>query len=189
VNYNLIQLSLPTLQDEAPLSLRSPRRCLFHGFSSLCVFISPLNYISPYNRLLTLIRHADIWYQVTAGGQTSTAAIRQPLNNSPVENVNSGAMTCNNNPSPASQTLEVSAGSSVSFRLDNNIYHPGPAAIYLGQVPAGQTAATWNGSGNNWFKVGDTGHCSRIIADYVLTRFRLPSGALPSTHSSSLQRT
>lgn len=88
-----------------------------------------------------------------AGGTQSTAAIRQPLNNTPVEAVNSGAMTCNNNPRPASATISVSAGGTISFKLDNTLYHSGPAAIYLGQVPGGQTAASWNGGGANWFKV------------------------------------
>jgi len=92
----------------------------------------------------------DIWYQLNG----STAAVRQPANNSPVENVGSGSMTCGNNPGSASATLTVAAGGSLTWRLDNTLYHSGPAAIYLGQVPSGQTAASWNGSGANWFKVG-----------------------------------
>ncbi|RXW11731.1 hypothetical protein EST38_g14124, partial [Candolleomyces aberdarensis] len=44
-----------------------------------------------------------------------------------------------------------------SFRLDNTLYHPGPAAIYLGQVPGGQTATSWNGAGANWFKIAEWG--------------------------------
>ncbi|EAU80304.1 hypothetical protein CC1G_13244 [Coprinopsis cinerea okayama7 len=98
-----------------------------------------------------------IWTTLTAGGQTTSAVIRQPLNNSPVEDVSSPHMRCNVNPMPASQTLNVQAGSSVTFRLDNTLYHPGPAAIYLGQVPAGQTAASWDGSGANWFKIDEFG--------------------------------
>ncbi|RXW12514.1 hypothetical protein EST38_g13343 [Candolleomyces aberdarensis] len=98
-----------------------------------------------------------IWTTLVAGSSTSTAAIRQPLNNSPVEAVSSGAMTCGAGPRPASDTVTVSAGSSVSFRLDNTLYHPGPAAIYLGQVPGGQTAASWNGAGANWFKIAEWG--------------------------------
>lgn len=47
----------------------------------------------------------------------------------------------------------MAAGSSFSFKLDNTFYHPGPGAVYLGQVPSGQTAANWDGSGANWFKV------------------------------------
>ncbi|KAH6897671.1 glycoside hydrolase [Coprinopsis sp. MPI-PUGE-AT-0042] len=98
-----------------------------------------------------------IWYQVTAGGTTSTNAVRQPMNNSPVEDVSSSGMTCGNGPRAASQTITVAAGSSVGFKLDNTLYHTGPASIYLGQVPSGQTAATWNGSGANWFKIAEWG--------------------------------
>ncbi|KAH6897673.1 glycoside hydrolase [Coprinopsis sp. MPI-PUGE-AT-0042] len=98
-----------------------------------------------------------IWYQVVAGGTTSSNAVRQPPNNSPVEDVNSGSMACGNGPRAASETISVSAGSTVGFKLDNTLYHPGPAAIYLGQVPGGQTAASWNGSGANWFKIAEWG--------------------------------
>jgi len=62
-------------------------------------------------------------------------------------------MTCGNNPGSASTTLNIAAGGSITWRLDNTLYHSGPASIYLGKVPSGQTAATWNGSGANWFKV------------------------------------
>lgn len=98
-----------------------------------------------------------IWTTITAGGTSTMAAIRQPLNNTPVEAVSSSAMTCNNNPRPATQTIDVAAGSQVSFKLDNTLYHSGPAAIYLGLVPSGQTAASWNGAGANWFKIAEWG--------------------------------
>ncbi|KAJ2927933.1 hypothetical protein H1R20_g9161, partial [Candolleomyces eurysporus] len=94
---------------------------------------------------------------IIAGGLQSSAAVRQPLNNTPVEAVNSQAMVCNNNPRPASETVSVAAGSSVGFKLDNTMYHQGPAAIYLGQVPGGQTAASWNGAGSAWFKIAEWG--------------------------------
>ncbi|TFK19070.1 hypothetical protein FA15DRAFT_627246 [Coprinopsis marcescibilis] len=97
-----------------------------------------------------------IWTTLT-GPTTSTAAVRQPLNNTPVESVSSGAITCNTSPRPATDTVTVSAGGTVGFRLDNTMYHSGPAAIYLGQVPGGQTAASWNGSGANWFKIAEWG--------------------------------
>ncbi|KAF6752428.1 glycoside hydrolase [Ephemerocybe angulata] len=98
-----------------------------------------------------------IWTTITAGGVSTMAAIRQPLNNTPVEAVSSSAMVCNNNPRPATQTIDVAAGSQVSFKLDNTLYHSGPAAIYLGLVPSGQTAASWNGAGANWFKIAEWG--------------------------------
>lgn len=119
-------------------------------------------------------RYIDIWNTLIAGSTTSSAAVRQPVNNSPVTSVTAAGITCNTNPGAASATVSVAAGSTVSivssptkptsltgysncvqigFKLDNTIYHLGPAAIYLGQVPAGKTAATWDGSGANWFKV------------------------------------
>ncbi|KAK7030857.1 hypothetical protein VNI00_013966 [Paramarasmius palmivorus] len=96
-----------------------------------------------------------IWSTLIAGGTTSTAAVRQPINNNPVENVSSRDMTCNVNPSPASDTVTVAAGSTIGFKLDNTLYHQGPAAIYLGKAPS--TAASWDGSGANWFKIAEWG--------------------------------
>ncbi|KAF1841455.1 lytic polysaccharide monooxygenase [Cucurbitaria berberidis CBS 394.84] len=47
----------------------------------------------------------------------------------------------------------VAAGSSVGFTASPNIFHPGPLQFYLAKVPEGQTAATWDGTGNVWFKI------------------------------------
>jgi hypothetical protein len=63
---------------------------------------------------------------------------------------------CNTN-TPASDTVSVAAGSIVGFKLDNSVYHIGPAAMYLGKVPSGSTAATWNGQGTSWFKIAEWG--------------------------------
>ena len=49
------------------------------------------------------------------------------------------------------EMVNVPAGSSIGFRLDNTLYHSGPAAIYLGKAPG--KAAEWDGSGARWFKV------------------------------------
>jgi hypothetical protein len=64
-------------------------------------------------------------------------------------------MLCNDNKGPAKDTLDVDAGAEVVFRMreGDRFYHPGPAAMYLGMVPKGQTAATWDGSGARWFKI------------------------------------
>lgn len=99
----------------------------------------------------------DIWTTLIAGSETSTAAVRLPVNNSPVTDVTSPDITCNVDPSAATDTASVAAGSTVGFILDNTLYHQGPAAIYLGQVPSGETAATWDGSGANWFKIAEWG--------------------------------
>ncbi|KAK1227639.1 hypothetical protein PQX77_009352 [Marasmius sp. AFHP31] len=96
-----------------------------------------------------------IWTTLITGSTKSTAAVRQPLSNSPVQDVTSNDIRCNVNPSPASETVSVAAGSTIGFVLDNTIYHQGPAAIYLGKAPS--TAASWDGSGANWFKIAEWG--------------------------------
>ncbi|KAL0948403.1 hypothetical protein HGRIS_010985 [Hohenbuehelia grisea] len=96
-----------------------------------------------------------IWHILNAGGTSSSAAVRKPFNNSPVEQVSSTNMRCNVNPGQATQTVTVSAGSSIGFSLDNSLFHPGPAAIYLGKAPG--SVASWDGSGNNWFKIAEWG--------------------------------
>ncbi len=53
----------------------------------------------------------------------------------------------------ANQTISVTAGSTIGFKANPDIYHPGPLAFYLAKVPAGQTAATFDGSGSVWFKI------------------------------------
>ncbi|KAF8055220.1 glycoside hydrolase family 61 protein [Lyophyllum atratum] len=96
-----------------------------------------------------------IWTTLIAGGTTSTAAVRQPVNNSPVTSVTSNDVRCNTNPGAASQTVSVASGSSIGFKLDNTLYHSGPAAIYLGKAPG--SVASWDGSGANWFKIAEWG--------------------------------
>ncbi|KJA26528.1 lytic polysaccharide monooxygenase [Hypholoma sublateritium FD-334 SS-4] len=95
-----------------------------------------------------------IWTTLIAGSTTSTTAVRTPINNSPVTSVTSPDITCNIN-TPATDTVSVAAGSTIGFELDNTVYHQGPAAIYLGTTPT--TAASWDGSGANWFKIAEWG--------------------------------
>ena len=77
----------------------------------------------------------------------------------PVQSVSSIDIRCNVGGSTASApgTLPIAAGSSVSFTADPNIYHAGPALVYMAKVPAGKTAANWDGSGSVWFKVYQVG--------------------------------
>ncbi|EJD45118.1 glycoside hydrolase family 61 protein [Auricularia subglabra TFB-10046 SS5] len=98
-----------------------------------------------------------IWTTLIAGSTTSTAAVRVPVNNSPVTAPTAPNFICNTVGTPATQTLSVAAGSTIGFKLDNTLYHLGPAAIYLGKVPSGQTAAGWNGQGADWFKIAEWG--------------------------------
>ncbi|KAG8706475.1 hypothetical protein FRC12_002036 [Ceratobasidium sp. 428] len=83
--------------------------------------------------------------------------IRPVPNNSPVTSVTDNNVRCNVNGGSGSSTATaaVTAGSTVGFVLDNTIYHAGPLAVYLGKAPS--TAASWDGSGANWFKIYEMG--------------------------------
>lgn len=45
----------------------------------------------------------------------------------------------------------------VTFTLDIAVYHQGPIIWYLGKVPSGSTASSWDGSGANWVKIAQVG--------------------------------
>ncbi|KAG6817309.1 hypothetical protein H0H87_010326 [Tephrocybe sp. NHM501043] len=96
-----------------------------------------------------------IFNTLIAGSQRSTAAVRQPQNNSPITPVTSLDMRCNTNPSPASATVNVTAGETIGFSMSAAIFHQGPLSIYLGKAPG--NAADWDGSGANWFKIAEWG--------------------------------
>lgn len=75
--------------------------------------------------------------------------------NGPVTDVNSDQIRCyERNPGTgASGTYTVAAGSSIAYNAKASISHPGPMAFYIAKVPAGQTAATWDGKGQVWSKI------------------------------------
>ncbi|TFK95261.1 glycoside hydrolase [Pterulicium gracile] len=130
-----------------------------------------------------------IFYQPTTGGQNSSAVIRQPANNGPVEGVNgNNNLRCNANYAPATATMNVAAGSSFTFKSDNTLAHPGPGAIYLGQVPSGQTAATWDGSGANWCKIAEYGITTTpttfrfVLQDAVEMTASIPASVRPGQY-------
>ncbi|KAH6638585.1 glycoside hydrolase family 61 protein [Truncatella angustata] len=84
--------------------------------------------------------------------------IRQTTNyqsHGPVQDVTSSQLRCYEltTPSTANGTQTVAAGSTVSFRVDPAIQHPGPLQFYLAKVPSGQTAASFDGAGSVWFKI------------------------------------
>jgi hypothetical protein len=75
-------------------------------------------------------------------------------NNGFVGDVNSAQIRCfQSSPAAASASLNVTAGSSVTYSAAPNVYHPGPMAFYLARVPDGQSINSWNGDGAVWFKV------------------------------------
>ena len=76
----------------------------------------------------------------------------------PVTDVSSNAIRCYElAPGTASQTYTVNAGDTIGFTAASSISHPGPLQFYLAKVPEGQTAATFDGAGNVWFKVYSQG--------------------------------
>ncbi|KAF2034360.1 hypothetical protein EK21DRAFT_97466 [Setomelanomma holmii] len=96
-------------------------------------------------------------YTFPSTGGAAWSTVRQTLNyqsNGPVTDVSSDSIRCyTSSGTRAPQTQSVAAGGSVSFTASPNIFHPGPLQFYLAKVPSGQTAATWEGTGNVWFKI------------------------------------
>ncbi|KAI0968048.1 glycosyl hydrolase family 61-domain-containing protein [Xylaria arbuscula] len=50
-------------------------------------------------------------------------------------------------------TKNVTAGDTVGFRVDPSIQHPGPLQFYLAKATSGDTAETFEGDGDVWFKI------------------------------------
>ncbi|KAH8676684.1 fungal cellulose binding domain-containing protein, partial [Tricladium varicosporioides] len=74
--------------------------------------------------------------------------------NGPVTDVTKLDIRCNVGASSKSvSTIDVAAGSTLGFSAKSSITHPGPLQVYMAKVPAGQTAATWDGAGDVWFKI------------------------------------
>ncbi|KAF3764435.1 family 61 glycoside hydrolase [Cryphonectria parasitica EP155] len=86
------------------------------------------------------------------------ANVRKTTNyqsNGPVTDVTSSQMTCYQL-APGNEgatTVDIQAGSSVAYNVKTSITHPGSFSAWLAKVPAGETAATYDGSGANWFKI------------------------------------
>ncbi|KJA15304.1 lytic polysaccharide monooxygenase [Hypholoma sublateritium FD-334 SS-4] len=113
-----------------------------------------------------------IFKTLVAGSKTSTQAVRQPQNNEPIHDITSAGMTCNVDPGSAGETVSVAAGDTIGFQLDTAMYHEGPVSIYLGKAPG--TAADWDGSGSDWFKIAEWGASSFApmkFSSYELTTF------------------
>ncbi|RWA10363.1 hypothetical protein EKO27_g4746 [Xylaria grammica] len=73
----------------------------------------------------------------------------------PVEDVTSSQIRCYElEPgSNGAGTKNVNAGDKVGFRVDGTIQHPGPLSFYMAKAPSGETAETFNGDGDVWFKI------------------------------------
>lgn len=53
----------------------------------------------------------------------------------------------------APSVANVTAGQQLTYNIEPNLYHPGPMSFYLAKVPTGQSAKTFTGDGNVWFKI------------------------------------
>ncbi|KAF2021983.1 lytic polysaccharide monooxygenase [Aaosphaeria arxii CBS 175.79] len=112
--------------------------------------------------LATATAHYTFPALIAGGSSTGTwSHVRKTANyqsNGPVTDVNSNAIRCYElAPGTPSQTYTVKAGDTVGFVAAASISHPGPLQFYLAKVPAGKTAADWDGSGNVWFKIYEQG--------------------------------
>jgi hypothetical protein len=84
--------------------------------------------------------------------------VRQTANyqsNGPVTDVTSDAILCYQRAAGAegAATLNVTAGQELAYNAKASISHPGPMAFYIAKVPAGATAATFDGKGKVWSKI------------------------------------
>jgi len=58
--------------------------------------------------------------------------------------------------SGTSSTMSVAAGSTVGFTVNgnpSNLYHPGVLNVYMAKAPSGTDVASWDGSGEVWFRI------------------------------------
>src|SRR5690348_3277313 len=106
----------------------------------------------------------DTFPNTTINSQTSGnwETIRETTNHyshGPVQDVTSDQLRCYElNPGAgAPEIASVKAGSSVTINVDPIVGHPGPLQFYLAKVPSGYTAATWEATGNVWFKIYEDG--------------------------------
>jgi len=77
--------------------------------------------------------------------------------NGPVTDVSKIDIRCNVGASAKSapSTMTVAAGSKIGFASNQPISHVGVMEWYMAKVPEGHTAATWDGSGEVWFKIDE----------------------------------
>jgi len=114
---------------------------------------------------LVAVTHAHYTFPaLIANGATTTEwqYVRQwtgYYSNGPVTDVSSLNIRCNVGASTKSAPgiMTVAAGSTIGFTAKADISHPGPMLWYMAKVPDGKTAATWDGSGDVWFKIYQDG--------------------------------
>jgi hypothetical protein len=141
-----------------------------------------------------LTARTDTFPKTNINGQLSAdwETIRETENHyshGPVTDVSSEAIRCYElNPGTGAPKIAgVQAGSNVTFTVDSNIGHPGPLQFYMAKVPAGKTAATFDGKGAVWFKIyqdGPSGLGTSTITWPSSGSFIPPSSPIPPFSSS-----
>ncbi|KAK3390674.1 glycoside hydrolase [Podospora didyma] len=107
--------------------------------------------------LLAATSSADIFGKLT--GTQDWQVVRMTANhysNGPVQDVTSEAIRCYQNTpggGGSTSTYKAKAGGTISWSANPNIHHPGALSAYMAKVPAGPTAARFDGAGQVWFKV------------------------------------
>ncbi|KAJ6517470.1 glycoside hydrolase [Mycena vitilis] len=116
------------------------------------------------------------WPQLIVGGaNTSTWQYVRQSNNwqdlNPMTDVSTTDVRCYTSlESDTASTISVAAGSTVGFTVvgnPSNLYHPGVLNVYMAKAPTGTDVASWDGSGNVWFKIYEI----PAIADGVTITF------------------
>ncbi|KAI1085052.1 glycoside hydrolase family 61 protein [Whalleya microplaca] len=91
---------------------------------------------------------------VTATDYTGVRMTTNHFSHGPVQDVTDEQIRCYEEAGyTVPETLNVTAGDSVTFRVDPSIQHPGPLQFYLAKAPEGTSAADFDGSGDVWFKI------------------------------------
>jgi len=112
---------------------------------------------------LTAIANAHYTFPSLIANDETTAAWQYARqwtgyqSNGPVTDVSKIDIRCNVGASAKSapSTMTVAAGSKIGFGSNQPISHVGVMEWYMAKVPAGHTAATWDGSGEVWFKIDE----------------------------------
>ncbi|KAG8942276.1 hypothetical protein FRC03_003398 [Tulasnella sp. 419] len=152
--------------------------------------------------IASLVPHTFAHYQwrsliINGAATPEWQFVRPPgdiYSNSPVTDVSLKDFTCNTGAKPVTGIASVSAGSTIGFKLDKAIYHKGVVNVYLGKAPSGTTAATWDGSGRNWFKVSQlsavtNGGSSISFPSDNITQytFKIPSNTPPGDYLARIE--
>ncbi|KAF2423507.1 cellulose-growth-specific protein [Tothia fuscella] len=106
-------------------------------------------------------------------------------NSAAIEDPTSAAIRCFEDPTRKQSSIaSVAAGSTVGFKSSNIIGHPGPVLWYLAKVPSGQSASSWKGDGNVWFKFQEKGATTDATGVHFETGMTKLTAKIPQSLSS-----